>query len=810
MFDIAMSESTALELDELIETVVMLSNRLSDCARGEAAQIDVPSQAVGTDSSRTTHPDRSSTRIGTGTSTDSDTGSSTGTGSDSGEADRARIDLLAELERARAIVDAAQARVMVDFSDSQLADHVELGLPARSGKNGQPTRGRGIAMQIGLALKCSPAAASRRLGRARRLITELPHTFDRLAKGDVSEQTATVVNRGVAHLEPEQRTEVDRRLAGKLPHWSTRTAASAVMRQVQEVDPGGEAKRAARAATERRVTFRPAPVHPSADCSEPGLIGAEGMGLLSATLPAAHGSAVMKALDAAADAAAAKGDGRTRNQVRSDTLVERVTGQATATAVPVEVQLVMTDDALLAGGTAPAWLDGYGPLVAAAARAVVAGEELRPKVAHQAAGSQARPSSQPAATSQPRASSQPQTADRAHPPLSRQPRPSERSMSGHDPSDWRAALRSVVDDVVDDVANLAADNDMGPTLANDQSCDQDFGWLGSDDRRLRDSGSGGSWVTDEELFALVSGMVDRPTRERGQVWIRRLLTHPIDGTLIAADSRRRRFPDAIGRFITLRDRICRTPFCDAPIRHLDHLLRYADGGLSTSSNGNGRCERCNLDKEAPGWQHTLIDPGHTVECTWHPSDGREAGSREADSRETNGRETDSRETDSRETDGRETDSHQTDRREPDRRGVTGDQPTVVGGPRTSAGSSAPCREDGAPASSTADDASGSRSRHTGRAHRQAHRIRMVTPTGHAYDSQAYPVLGPGSTSEVPISEALISELPISAVPISEAPAWAMSLERFGPLATLEELLALQTQSLVEQELVRRLALAPTG
>ena len=48
----------------------------------------------------------------------------------------------------------------------------------------------------------------------------------------------------------------------------------------------------------------------------------------------------------------------------SDTLVERVTGQSFAAAVPLEIGLVMTENALLGRTETPAQLPGYGPIPA--------------------------------------------------------------------------------------------------------------------------------------------------------------------------------------------------------------------------------------------------------------------------------------------------------------------------------------------------------------------------------------------------------------------------------------------------------------
>ena len=67
------------------------------------------------------------------------------------------------------------------------------------------------------------------------------------------------------------------------------------------------------------------------------------------------------------------------------------------------------------------------------------------------------------------------------------------------------------------------------------------------------------------------------------------------------DSRARIFPPRLRRFIQARDDTCRTPYCDAPIRHLDHIVPWHHGGPTTQANGAGLCEACNHTKETPGW-----------------------------------------------------------------------------------------------------------------------------------------------------------------------------------------------------------------
>jgi hypothetical protein len=82
------------------------------------------------------------------------------------------------------------------------------------------------------------------------------------------------------------------------------------------------------------------------------------------------------------------------------------------------------------------------------------------------------------------------------------------------------------------------------------------------------------------------------------------------------ESRARRFPKSLALFIALRDQTCRTPYCDAPIRHTDHATPKHRAGPTTAHNGLGMCERCNYTKEAPGWQvntTTTTDGVHHAE-----------------------------------------------------------------------------------------------------------------------------------------------------------------------------------------------------
>ena len=87
-----------------------------------------------------------------------------------------------------------------------------------------------------------------------------------------------------------------------------------------------------------------------------------------------------------------------------------------------------------------------------------------------------------------------------------------------------------------------------------------------------------------------------------KVWLRRLYTCPTTGELLSMDARSRLFPTALARFVRLRDQICRTPWCDAPIRDTDHVQGFDADGATSGENGQGLCEACNHAKQAPGWR----------------------------------------------------------------------------------------------------------------------------------------------------------------------------------------------------------------
>lgn len=82
---------------------------------------------------------------------------------------------------------------------------------------------------------------------------------------------------------------------------------------------------------------------------------------------------------------------------------------------------------------------------------------------------------------------------------------------------------------------------------------------------------------------------------------RRLYRSPSTRELLAMESRARAFPAGLARLIRWRDTTCRTPWCNAKIRHSDHVVPHHRGGPTSYANGQGLCARCNLLKELGLW-----------------------------------------------------------------------------------------------------------------------------------------------------------------------------------------------------------------
>ena len=231
---------------------------------------------------------------------------------------------------------------------------------ALQGEAGVPADelGKGVAAQIALARRESPARGGRLLGLAKALVTEMPHTLAALQTGQLNEWRATLLVKETACLSAADRCAVDEQLAadaGALAGAGDRTIIAAARAAAYRLDPRSVVNRARNAVADRHVSLRPAP---------------DTMTYLTALLPVTAGVAVHAALSRQADTLRSGGDSRSRGQIMADDLVERITGTAGG-ITGIEIQLIMTDRTLFQGDSEPARLPGYGVVPASWARAAV-------------------------------------------------------------------------------------------------------------------------------------------------------------------------------------------------------------------------------------------------------------------------------------------------------------------------------------------------------------------------------------------------------------------------------------------------------
>jgi uncharacterized protein DUF222/HNH endonuclease len=368
-------------------------------------------------------------------------------------------DLLAQveaLERVKCAAAAAQARLTAELDDRRNEAH-----PLHAASDAS------LGAEVGLARHQSPHCGRRKLGLARALVGDLPATLAALASGEIDERRAQIICDGTRDLSLEDRRAVNAEIAVELRYLGDRQLQHLVQRVVYRIDEPGAVRRREQAQRRRHVTSRN--------------LG-DGTARVTGVVSDVHAAAIMGSLRERADLERAAGvaDDRSRGQLVADIFVERLTGQATATAVPVNVDLVVSAETLFGGDDEPADILGCGPVPASVARErVIASPEEQAK-------------------------------------------------------------------------------------------------------------------------------------------IRRLFRFEETDRLVAMESTSRIYRGLRALLIRIRDRSCRTPYCNGDIKHGDHVVPVRDGGETTDDNAQGLCEACNYIKEQPGWRHRVVSDAreqHTVEIT---------------------------------------------------------------------------------------------------------------------------------------------------------------------------------------------------
>ncbi|MCL1800948.1 MAG: HNH endonuclease, partial [Promicromonosporaceae bacterium] len=228
--------------------------------------------------------------------------------------------------------------------------------------------------QIGQAIHQSETQASRLLSAAHVLTEAMPHTFTELRRGNLTEYRALTIVKESAGLEPGDRRRVDEKLHEPNPtdrlkkpvlEYATRTIARETRRFADAVNP------AARATWAQQNARQSVGVQLIENRAVPGYA------TLQAYLPVAQGAAIMDYLQSATENTPTGGRGQAMVNILTAAIINNTANSASGTAIPITLNLVMTDQALFGVTDEPAEMighsgRGYGYLPAPIARHLTA------------------------------------------------------------------------------------------------------------------------------------------------------------------------------------------------------------------------------------------------------------------------------------------------------------------------------------------------------------------------------------------------------------------------------------------------------
>ncbi|MDM7988929.1 HNH endonuclease signature motif containing protein [Arthrobacter sp. zg-Y877] len=315
------------------------------------------------------------------------------------------------LERLGAVVSWAQAQQartvhrLMELTAANLGRYPDSDLAMPGSGTSAEVQGSGewvlraTAAEVGALLGLTGLAAQRLVSDSEQLSTRCTETLSELERGVIDYRRARTVIEQTGGLRPEDGKLLEARLLHLAPGKTGPQFDRTARRMREGIFPETIPERHRTAHEERRVWVEDLP---------------DGIGVLSAFLPAAAAHGIFNGLTSCARGEQAAGDGRTLDQLRADVLVSALTGQPTrsvaAPAMPgtergtpprkgsapapagqagqglgsapapvteqewagpglrAEVMVLISAESLLGLSDAPAELNGYGPVGADVAR----------------------------------------------------------------------------------------------------------------------------------------------------------------------------------------------------------------------------------------------------------------------------------------------------------------------------------------------------------------------------------------------------------------------------------------------------------
>ncbi|MGO1258605.1 MAG: HNH endonuclease [Brachybacterium sp.] len=456
--------------------------------------------------------------------------------------------VLAGVDQLRASLAAIDASWQVAAEDRIRRDDLARGVPSSK-------QGRGAGQEIALARRISPSTSSFSLAKARRLTQNMPSAIERLWAGAMTDQQASAVsgaldgaNADTCHRVDDHLREHPEFLQGK----GYKRLRSDTQKLVQQLEPETSRQRAERAARARHVRMTPL---------------ADGMARVTAVLRGVDAAGLMNSLN-----------------TRAESL--RVAG-AKASVPALEADLLVDD--VLRGGQAEEPGD----------------QHVEPRDQHVTPDDQHITPSDPGA----------EPVDPVHEPgASEKPEEARESQEAQEAHAAGAAPEvDAAEQAAPRMPRTRPGLDVGIVISDTALLGQDDG---SETAELEGYGTIPAHIIRDTLLGQPPGHLradeDEHPDDVVSAFYRRLYRSPRTGDLIAMESRARVFPAGLARMIRWRDTTCRTPWCNAKIRHIDHVVPHHKGGPTSYANGQGLCVRCNLLKELGLWVLSPLSSSHAA------------------------------------------------------------------------------------------------------------------------------------------------------------------------------------------------------
>jgi hypothetical protein len=261
----------------------------------------------------------------------------------------ATCDELAEIQRGRGREFARESRLLARLEAKTTRGDWQAEEPYDS-----------LVMEVAGTCLIGQNAAAARIEAAVQLVRNLPVLLDELDAGRVLLPQARVLIEETKPCTPEVCAEVESRIMAEAATLLPGVLRRRVRALILAVDADEAARRAAKAAADRKVWSRPIE---------------DGQALLIAKGPAVQIHALELRLTAEARAVKKDGDPRPLDQIRFDLLCAHQTGGLAVT--PLQALLLVPVATALGISDEPGVLDGYGPLPAPLVRELLTDAELR-------------------------------------------------------------------------------------------------------------------------------------------------------------------------------------------------------------------------------------------------------------------------------------------------------------------------------------------------------------------------------------------------------------------------------------------------